>query len=74
MKYRHAIIWKTLENNMLSERRQSQQTMYYMIMFICNVQSTQVYRVEQNKAEIDVFLELSCFFNDPAEAEDIKKR
>ena len=27
-----------------------------------------------NKAEIDVFLELSCFFDDPAEAEDIKKR
>ena len=51
MKYRHAIIWKTLENNMLSERRQSQQTMYYMIMFICNVQSTQVYRVEQNKGQ-----------------------
>ena len=50
MKYRHATTWKTLENNMLTER-QSQKTIHYMTQFIRNVQSKQVYRDEHNKGQ-----------------------
>ena len=51
MKYRHATTWKTLETNMLTERRQSQKTIHCMTLFIRDVQSEQVYRDEHNKGQ-----------------------
>ena len=62
MKYRHATTWKTLENNMLTEK-QSQKTIHYMTQFIHNVQSKQVYRDEHNKGQTQY-----------VSTEDIKKR
>lgn len=33
-----------LENIMISERNQTEKTMYYMIQFICNIQNGQIHR------------------------------
>ena len=38
-----AIIWMNLENILLSERSQSQKTLYCMIPFISDIQNSQIY-------------------------------
>ena len=38
-----AIIWMNLENILLSERSQSQKTLYYMIPFISDIQNSRIY-------------------------------
>ena len=38
-----AIIWMNLENILLSERSQSQKTLFYMIPFISDIQKSQIY-------------------------------
>ena len=48
----HAITHMKLENIMLSERHQSQKTMYYMILFIGNIQGRQILRDQSRLAVI----------------------